>query len=76
LAELSQRRLPQLADPHESLAELVKRRQELLVEARIAAVKLALRQEQDRRKQLALLAELQQYEIARQELRRERMERR
>lgn len=75
LSELSQRRLPQLAPPQDSLRELQLRRQELIVEAEIVARRLALRQEVDGEKAKAILQEIQHFEHARQDLRRERHER-
>jgi DNA primase len=72
LAELSQRRLPQLAAPQESLYELVKRRQELIIKQEVALRRAALRQENDPQRATALLTEIQQFEQAIQDLRRER----
>jgi DNA primase len=72
LAELSQRRLPQLASPAESLYELTKRRTEVLLDWKRQSTKLALQQEQDPVKATALLGELQQLQQAIQETRKER----
>jgi DNA primase len=72
LAELSQRRLPQLASPAETLFELTKRRTEVLLDWKRQSTKLALQQEQDPAKATALLAELQQLQQAIQETRKER----
>ena len=75
LAELSQRRLAQLAPPHESLRELLLRRQELMLDQTVSARTTALRQETDGAKASALLQEIQQFKQAIQDLRRERHDR-
>jgi DNA primase len=72
LSELSQRRLPQLAAPSESLYELIKRRTEVLLEWKRQQLKLALQQEQDPARVSALLAEQQQLLQAIQDTRKER----
>ena len=76
LSELSQRRLPQLAPPEESLRDIVRRRTELMLERDVTAKTLALRQgEQDPALAGALLKEIQQIKKAIEELRKERRER-
>jgi DNA primase len=76
LSELSQRRLPQLAPPEDSLRDIVRRRAELMLEREVALKTLALRQsEQDPALAGALLKEIQQIKKAIEELRKERRER-
>jgi DNA primase len=73
LSELSQRRLPQLAPPLESLQDILRRRQELLLEREVSARTLALRQAgSDPAASAVLLKELSDYRQAIQELRNER----
>jgi DNA primase len=73
LSELSQRSLPQLAAPSESLREILRRREELLLEMEVAVRTLALRQAgTDQAATAPLLKELQAFKQAIQELRNER----
>jgi len=76
LSELSQRRLPQLAPPAESLHDLVLRRQELMLDREVAVRTLALRQaEGDPAAQSELLRQIQEFKQGIQGLRRERRDR-
>ena len=76
LSELSQRRLPQLAPPAESLHDLVLRRQELMLDREVAVRTLALRQaEGDPAAESELLRQIQEFKQGIQGLRRERRDR-
>jgi hypothetical protein len=70
LRELSQRRLPQLAPPLDSLRDILRRREELRLEREVALLTLALRQAgPDQAHTDSLLQKLQAFKRAIQELR-------
>lgn len=73
LSELSQRRLSQLAPPSDSLRDILRRREELLLEIEVASLTLDLRQAgKDETATSPLLKKLQAFKQAIQELRNER----